>query len=875
MRKTFKFFCAAAMAVLAVSSCGKIWDEFDSVHGEIDSLKERVTKLEKDLNAQVSTINSKITALEAADKELAASITDLIAQLDALDGKVDGLVTSSAADLKAAIDELKAADEALAKADTDLLAKLVAVGVTNVAKNEAGNAVITFTDGSTLEVPAQPQTGVVTVVEVDGVKYWAVIVDGEAVSLEVPVGHLALKFKVDYDTNALMYSVDGGTTWNRTGAYVASSQYSLFSDFYQGGEMDPMTWEYVENDYYTLVFGGEEYYLPIYKADNASISLKAGKTYFKYGETKEVAISVAGMADFYVMSKPDGWKANIESKKLIVTAPAEAVVGLGVADLEGEVLLHATTTEGKCKIVKFAVSTTAGLTVTVDKAGNVTIANPVVHTSQMMDPLEGFVTTYGFAQVMLGLAPIDAFSADPVAYVNNCYQGNNYEDIYTFYDNFRKGVYDENDDLKYPPMDYVAGEYEVDECTFPISDLYGYATWGSEMPKGEHFVVWAVAFDENNAMMADDLSYVYYEPMEVDVKLVEASFSDITVNVSVSGAQKFLAGFVAESTFTGYGLTFDEYMQNQEGPFGRFVNVGSMAGYEEYAEYYMGLALVNGTEGEYKVSSLNAEGYADVLSPGTKYYVWAMPVLAGLNYGEYDYETNFKPYVYEFETDPLVYDASSEATATITYTTTTTSIKAEVAVENAVMAYYMWFEADVDVNEMSAEELASEVVAEGYPSVDFPISVYEQSLNAETTKTLVVVAVDENGAYADPVYQAITTNPVPYTTAYSVELKGLDMTTANNSTATFAVTGNAQKVVCWPAYYDTYTTNFVKYLLQYSIAYYSFKTGTVADGAATVTGLNFSTNKYLIYAGYAEDAEGNITFNEPKVVDVTTWTPAE
>ena len=900
MRKTFKLFCAAAVALLAVSSCGKIWDEFDNVYGEIDALETRVKALEDNLNAQVETLNGKIADLDAAYKaadaaiaeDLLAEFTALAAQVDALDGKVDGQIKSQKEALEAAIKELKGED-------AKIWESLLAIGVSKVEANKDGNVVVTFLDGTSLEVPTHPEEGLVTVVEdEDGVICWAVIVDGEPVSLEVPVGHIDLEFQVD-DYN-LQYSVDGGETWVRTDAYVSDSYYSLLTDFYQGGELNFDTWEYEENDYFTLVFGGEEYYLPLYKADNASISLKSGKTYFKYGETKEVALNVAGMADYYVMNKPDGWKAKLEGKTLVVTAPTEALVDLGVADLDGEVLLHATSTEGKCVVVKFSVSTLSGLEVKVNvETGMVTISNPYAYAVAMpggddeigdmpmplndvpavgdddeVEEEDEYVPTHEFAQIMMGLAPIDAFAADPVAYVKSIYNGEKWSDIYTFSDNFRTGVYDEDDELKYPMKDYVAGSYEVDEFVFEIADLYAYGTYGEEMEKGSHFVVWAVAFDEQNEMMIDDLSFVYYEPVEVSVEEVEASFSDIEVKLSLYGAEKFLVGFVPETAFAEYGFTFDQYMQMQgEGPFAQFVNVGAMEGYEEYAEYYMGAAMPNGTEDVFMVSALNAEGFSDILAPSTTYYVWAMPVVAGVSYADYSYDEHFKPYVYTFTTEDLVYDETSEAAAEITYEATVKTISAEVEVTDAVLAYYAWYESEDEVNALTAEELAEDVVAYGYPAVEFPISINETRLQPESTHVLVVVSVDEDGCYADPEVKVIKTKAVPYTDAYSAELTALDVTDLSSVTATFAVTGDAQKVVCYPAYYDYYTSNVVDWLLDYSINYYSFVKADVVNGTAVVSGLKCSTNKNLIWVACSEDAEGNLVFTEPQVVDVTTWTP--
>ena len=83
MRKTFKLFCAAALAALAVSSCGKIWDEFDNVHGEIDGLEARIAELEKKLNDQVATINTTLGNLAKADEKLAADIAAVVKDVEA------------------------------------------------------------------------------------------------------------------------------------------------------------------------------------------------------------------------------------------------------------------------------------------------------------------------------------------------------------------------------------------------------------------------------------------------------------------------------------------------------------------------------------------------------------------------------------------------------------------------------------------------------------------------------------------------------------------------------------------------------------------------------------------------------------------------
>lgn len=74
-------FCAAAIALLAVSSCGKIWDEFDSVNGEIDAinkeladLKAKVADLEAKLNSDVAAINEKLAAINSELEDVNAAL---------------------------------------------------------------------------------------------------------------------------------------------------------------------------------------------------------------------------------------------------------------------------------------------------------------------------------------------------------------------------------------------------------------------------------------------------------------------------------------------------------------------------------------------------------------------------------------------------------------------------------------------------------------------------------------------------------------------------------------------------------------------------------------------------------------------------------
>ncbi len=783
MRKTFKMFCAAAIALLAVSSCGKIWDEFDAVHGELDDLKAKVEALEKKLNDEVATLNTKIGALETAykaadaellkklqdgDAELAASITTLTANLDALDGKVDGLVTSSAADLKAAIDELKAADKLLADKDTEILAALVGVGVTNVSKDEDGNAVITFTDGTTLVVGAYDananNAGVVTVVEgEDGVKYWAVVLeDGTVKSLEVPVGHLALKFDVDAETGALMYSVDGGENWTATGAYVADSEYSLLTDFYQGSEFDYDLWEEVVDDFYTLVFGGETYYLPIYKVDNSVVTIKAGKTYFSYEEAKTFDIALADVKDVYVMTKPDGWRVKLDGKTLNVTAPSESNITSGVAEADGEVLLHCSTVEGKCKIAKLAVATTPGFSLTVSEDGSVVIVNPDVVVS--VNPMMGWETV-DFNDAYIGLAPVQVFEADPMGYVANC--RNNYEDIIFMLSGWKQNTMDWDTGEYTIGGAYVPGEYEVDVINTSVAEIYKYITY-DEVPDGSRFVVWACPVDEKGMPKTDALVFGYYSsPVKAVITAVEGgvSVSDIEVKVEVAGAESYYVGILPEEYM--YGFPVDDYMQNQEGPFGYF-QMAIQYGMPDYAFMYMG-TLFGGENGIEMPATIKAsELMGSPLMPNMKVYMWVFPVIDGMDLADYTYEENLQPYIYSFTTEELT--AGSSATvefsnAVEAYTSITVDV---TATEGSTMIYYNWYDSDTF---NALENVAEDLIAEGNVLAgDFGTARHNQGVTPGSSFILAAMAVDADGKYGEVVDKTFTAPEITYSETFKASV---------------------------------------------------------------------------------------------------------
>ena len=744
MKKTLKFFCLSAIALAAVSC----YDD-SGILEKLENLDERLTKVEAKLNTDVEAINSKIEGLDAAyklaDAGFTESIKNLTTQLDALDGEVDGIVSTYTTDkekLLAAIAQLQQADENLAKEDEKVLAALVSVGVTNVSKNAEGDVVITFVDGASVTIPTTPRESLVTVVEVDGVKYWAVIEDGVAKSLEVPVGHVDVKFQVNED-NFLLFSVDGGATWQETGAYVADDADSLI-DFYQGetDEMDWETYEYIKEDFYTVVFGGETYYLPIYKVDNSVVALKAGKTYFSYGEVKTVDVVLSEITSMYVMSKPDGWRAKLDGKKLTVTAPAEANVASGVAEADGEVLLHCTTSEGKCKVAVLAVATTPGFSLTVSEDGTLVITNPEVVTQTNM----WGETMTDFNDALVGLATVAAFEADPLAYVKNI--DNNEEDEWYYLSNWKMNTAEMDEDwntIYTIGGEYVPGEYEVDVIETTVPQMYADWTYGDEIP-ATPFVVWACPVDEKGMPRTAELVYSYYYPsVKATITEVAATTSDVEVSVSVTGASTYYVGLVTDEMT--YGFPIDEYMQMSEGPFGRFQQ--ALLWDPDYAFESMGTQF-GGEFGEQMPETITASmlNYGQPLMPNTKFYMWVFPVVDGVELADYTYEKNLKPYIYEFTTAGLTAGGSATVEfgeAALSFT----DMSVELASEGATMIYYNWFDADT-YNAFDDAEITEALLNKGYViGGDMGQAVNQNDITPGAEFFLVALAVDAEGKYGE------------------------------------------------------------------------------------------------------------------------------
>lgn len=726
-------FCVGVMSLTTVSCTKEIEQDIADLKGQVADLAKKIADLEARLTTEVNTLNTAIAAAKTA------------------------------------------AETADAKLKAELEAKIAVVNV----EQKDGNVVLTLGDGSKITVAVPDananNTNLVTTVTENGVTYWAVIgADGKAKSLGVEVGHpdVKLSFKVNAETNELLVSYDG-VEYEGTGVLVKDPDtYKHVVTAFEDGE-----------DYVKLTIGEVVYTLPKYVEDNASLVLGRTDFFLMYGANKTVSLTADGISEYYVMAKPDGWKAVIEGTTLTVTAPAETAAEVGAAELEGDILVHATTEAGKCKVAKLSVKTGVGLTFEIDREGNVTITN--AYTSVQTDEL-GEETITIFANMYMGLAPVESFMADPVKYVETI--NDNWNDI-----SFQ--FYNLNDYYNYQ-YSYVEVENEVNVVTVPINDLYYYGSWQYEdMPYGSEYVLWTAPCNEKGEPMTDALVYETYSHLLHQVEVASVSHNEVTINANVLGASKFYVGMI-DAWFEDNGFTIKDYVL-QMGPW-MYIQEGMID--------YAGMMPLEGGEYKGETAIKLSEIWGEPLAFDTKYYFWVFPYYEDKEYNDYD--AQFAPYIVEVTTSKLQAGGTWAAeieTSSITYT----SVAATITPQEGTTVYYKYYTPEAYATFADDAAVVAALFEECMSPVSYEYTASARNLTLGTSRILATVAVGEDGKYGELITETLTTTSAP--------------TTVNeNNTAEFtnwAVDFSSIKVTVTPAtgttaYYAFYTESAISSLTE-------------------------------------------------------------
>lgn len=851
MRKTFLTICAAAFALLAVSSCGKLEDGLNSLKGELADLKERVDALEQKLNTDVQAINSVIATL-ATKQEVTTGLNNLKAQLDAKDAELAAAIQSVTTTLngldnryvgkttyEAALAELQAGNTALqtqlqtlagllgetsvADVKAEILAELAEavsnVAVQSVTPNEDGTYTLTLASGQSFTVaepdPNANNTGLVTVQE----GQWVVCKeDGTYEPIGVPVGVEDLEFSVDYETKELMFSVNGGELQG-TGAYVTDWDGCLVTDFYE------------DDDFVYFTIGGEEYTLV--KATEATSDLLAGKTYFTAEQTKVIAFEVKDVKSGFVASAPKGWKAELDfaGKTLTVTAPAE---GQGV--VAGLVEVWFLTKDGV--VINTVLQVEAGdplVEITVDPATN--------EVSMAFNQVEGETV-----EVIYGATLASEFTDE---YVADLIENLLYAES--------MGAFSNND-----PANPDNAALRKTSFKGTVADLVPNADYNAK------YVVWAIQptwvkgeYSYSSANTASDFIKVYHQMKAMNFSY-EAGLSDAKLSVELldENAQGF------------YGLYLNPWYADmiiagmESGSYPVFDVMNGMFGTEAPCTYY-----ANNTETiDLKFFGVSEEMQEyeifNMLTPLSTSTICIIPYYADKT----DY--TFADVIVENVSTKEVTLGSTLEYALAEEVQEFTSYSMTFEAADAAFVMYEVYGPSSDEPVPSTDEDVLAAMSEYAIPREFEYGTYEGALTISNDAswgeepgdeyTFVVVFIDEN-AKATVFKKTVATKALPVNESLSATIDAYLDELTNKSTAKFTITGDAVKL-----YYTCNTSSSMDmdnqidvYNGESSWTEVDLSSVELTEGVYQVEGFKLATSSWRDQYNYVHailvDAEGKVS----------------
>ena len=719
------------------------------------------------------------------------------------------------------------------------------VAVADVQTAADGKVTLTLADGSTIEL-SQNSNGLVTIVEEGGVNYWAVV--GSASHTGVPVAHpeYSIKFQINASSKELEYSVNGGA-WVSTGVEATADNAAVTTDFVEG------------EDFVKVTVNGVEVVLPKYVADASNLGISRADFFLRYEGKKTVAFTAEGVADCYVMSKPNGWKAVIDGENIVVTAPTKAAVEIGAAEVEGLILLHATTETGACKVAKVSVVAGPGLTLTVDINGNLVVENSYAGEKKSM---WGDVS-FGFEDFVFGLATPADFHADPKAYLefyNSNWSAPNYMDpIFPSMYNVAMGG------------EYVEGEYETDVIKTTVPEVYAAYYW-SEPEPGATFVVWAAPIIAGSEGKADYEGLVYADYVNVvwEVEATAVTHSDITLSANVAGASKFVIGYAAESDYNSEWnpMTFEDYMNaGMGGPWSSFTKYG--------AAEALGMVLpAEMVPAEFNLSDVLGQK----LSAGESYKVWIMPIFDHLakldeanSYPEYDYYVydysafkfadHFLPFVLDVKTNDLVAGGDYAAKLEL-QSSDFTSIYVDVTPsEGTESVFYYWYSEDEYKAFESDAAIMADLMANCYSPLSAAEAVSKTYVNPGETYVLATVSIGTDGKYGEVTTKSFSTRAIPSDSAIKVEAVSNTLSEDGKTyTVVVKVTGGAKVMGYNIGDSESNWASFPKNVCVngHKATYSGYQMADVVDGQATLT-FSYSSYKKDYYVAAYNVADGAVS----------------
>lgn len=490
--------------------------------------------------------------------------------------------------------------------------------------------------------------------------------------------------------------------------------------------------------------------------------------YVASGAPKAVRFTVNdAVADINVMNQPFGWSATVEEYVeveepgydddfgilavggteyvLNINAPSAELVRAGFAAKEGVVSVHFNTAAGACKVLKVDV-TLAELTLNVDANGNITIVNTLA-----VEATSYWGETYtDFADFWIGVMPKALYEQNGDKTLVMDYDDWAYE--YTSCAATQRGA-GLNNILELMP--YEEGVYEKEVLEFTTEQLAG-AFWPTyNFQLGESYIIFLALDTEmvdytthpvlTNAIMAE------YTKVLVDAQVVEGSekWNDVTVNFNLAGFDYYAVGWLnAEEVemYISYGMyaSADEFIAEYINAYGVMSAGALLAGEHRDATYNLS-----------ELAALSYTEWAPELLADTEYYFFVYPFNAKDEMELYQHEfvvENLRTYG-KFATAALTAGEFEAGAAFEVVSHDEKAIEVNVTfAENVKTVIYAWYSSAFLDGEEAAADLLDPYKWDAYSATidaENPVlNVYKESYyGIDNPITLVMLAINADGQY--------------------------------------------------------------------------------------------------------------------------------
>lgn len=694
------------------------------------------------------------------------------------------------------------------KLDTELSAiKALIEGqvtVTEVKQQPDGSKIVTLSDGTKITI--YPKGGglanLITIIEQDGVKYWAmyssignadpIMVNGKM----IPVADVVPQTQVV--DGVIEVSFDGGATWIKTG-YAESVADSIIKDI-----------EIVYSEWQTDAEGNP---LPLYSvitfADGsiAKVGMQNGKLvlpydmiFVPYGANVPFTLEVSDVAD-YIYTMPRGWECDVEhnakqsSMTLTFYAPTYADVESGKALGEGVAKVMVVFNNGSSAIASIKLST-----------------NPakVDFTYEGVYVEAGYGTNY----LLCGLIGANSFNPDTI--IANCNK-----------------VLAENVTVSGITQ---LSLMESNEVYLPYSELRS-----SALKAGDEYVFWYVAprSDENDGLYveASELVKEMYKHSSAALTVTSTSFFDVNVQFKVVGSEGYMLGLVEADEFSASELA-TYYTENYD-----YLNASR-------ADVNFSGSILELMESEHQP-----------LEYGTEYVLWYIAKSKSHKVLEDNvlyWSFSTKDFV---EGGSLEVNVVGEPV--VSYKSIDVDIN---STGNHIMLAYNVLPSYMASAYPDDARIINMLLSEGVKTVtDGAVTASYSATEAGEALTLFAVAIDAEGKIGKPLKQEFTTKAFEYNDL-AVTLHLVDYKVDNTLIAVECEGASRFKYVyCslsdskWKNLYGGTAKKAGEYIIMNPTSSYVYDTDTtpLVDGSIFLSGLNTETEYVLVCV--AVDAEGVVS----------------